>query len=127
MRRHPPATRRSITHKFVIRTKDEPVEGYITVGMYEEGTPAELFVVLGKSGEALAGMARCWATCFSICLQMGVPVEQLIDKFKFFRFEPAGFTDDPEIFAHSIPDLICRWMEKTFVVSKSTTPAGERT
>lgn len=127
MRKRPPTTRNSITHKFVIRAKDESSwEGYFTVGLYKDGTPAELFVVLGKSGETLAGMARCWATCFSMCLQSGVPIERLTDKFTFFRFEPAGFTDNPDIpYAHSIADYVCRWLEKTFVVSTPARQDGE--
>lgn len=115
MRRRPPATRHSITHRVEIRAKGGPVDVYVTVGLYQDRSPAELFVVLGKAGEPMAGMARCWATCFSICLQMGVPIEHLVEKFKFFRFEPAGPTDNPEIpFAQSIPDYACRWMEQRF-------------
>lgn len=125
MRRHPPATRESVTHRVRIRTKHGPVDIYITAGLYPDHSLAELFVVLGKSGEALTGMARCWATCFSICLQMGVPLAQLVRKFEYFRFEPSGFTDNPSIpYAHSIADYACRWLEKTFVVPESPKPNG---
>lgn len=115
MRRRPPTTRQSITHRFEIKGKEEVVKGYLTVGLYEDGTPAELFVVLAKAGEALRGLARCWATCFSICLQQGVPLRTLVDKFKYFRFEPSGWTDNPAIpHAHSIADYVCRWIEAEF-------------
>ena len=98
---------------------------YFTVGFYENGSPAELFLVLGKSGEALAGMGRCFATCFSMCLQMGVPIEHLVEKFKYFRFEPAGLTDNPQIpKADSVVDYIAKWIEATFLVPRdSYTPA----
>jgi len=116
VRRRPPATRNSITHRFAILAAGGTIDGYITVGLYEDGTPAELFLVLAKSGEALAGLARCWATCFSLCLQMGLPLETLIEKFKYFRFEPAGPTDNPEIpLAQSVPDYVCRWIERQFL------------
>ena len=122
VRRRPPATRRSITHRFAILASGEAIDGYITVGPYEDGNPAELFLVLAKSGEALAGLARCWATCFSLFLQMGLPNETLIEKFKFFRFEPAGPTDNAEIpLAQSIPDYVCRWIERPFMKTPATT------
>ena len=91
------------------------VDGYITVGLYEDGTPAELFVVLAKCGEGIRGLARCWATAFSLCLQLGLPLETLIEKFKYFRFEPSGPTDNPEIpFAQSLVDYVSRWLEQRF-------------
>lgn len=116
VRRRPPPTRRSITHRFVIHAEHGTVDGYITVGLYEDGTPAELFIVLGKGwGEGMRGMARCWATCFSIAIQAGVPLETLIEKFKFFLFEPAGQTNCPELpHTDSLPDYVCRWMEQRF-------------
>ncbi len=116
MRRRPPATRRSITHRFAILATGGTIDGYITVGLYEDGTPAELFLVLAKSGEALAGLARCWATAFSLCLQLGLPLETLTSKFTYFRFEPSGVTDNSEIpLAQSIPDYVCRWIERQFL------------
>lgn len=116
MRRKLPATRRSITHRFEILDPVDPVKGYITVGFHGDGTPAEMFLVLAKSSDSVKGLARCWATCFSFCLQCGVPLESLVQKFKYFRFEPAGPTDNPGIpFAQSIPDYACRWMEQAFI------------
>lgn len=120
MRRRPPATRNSITHRFAILASGGTIDGYITVGLYEDGAPAELFLVLAKSGEALAGFARCWATCFSLCLQMGLPLEALVEKFKYFRFEPAGPTDNSEIpLAQSVPDYVCRWIERQFLKAQA--------
>lgn len=119
MRTRPPTTRNSITHRFEIRAKDEPVKGYVTIGLYPDGRPAELFIVLAKAGESLRGLARCWATCFSLCLQNGVPIETLIEKFKYFRFEPAGWSDNPRIrYAYSIADYVCRYLEDTFKARK---------
>lgn len=116
MRRKPPTTRESLTHRFEILAKDGPVEGYITVGMFADGTPAEMFLVLARAGESMRGLARCWATCFSLCLQSGIPLEHLVEKFKYFRFEPAGFTRNPDIpNAQSIADYVARWMELTFL------------
>ncbi len=115
MRRRPPSTRRSITHRFAIYASGIPVDGYVIVGLYDDGTPAELFVVLAKCGEGIRGLARCWATAFSLCLQLGLPLETLIEKFKYFCFEPSGPTDNSEIpFAQSIPDYVCRWIEQRF-------------
>ena len=92
------------------------MEGYIIVGLYDDGLPAEMFLKLATAGEALRGLARCWSTCFSLCLQMGVPLEQLVEKFKYWRFEPAGWTSNPDIpNAHSVADYVARWLELTFV------------
>lgn len=121
MRKRPPTTRHSIIHNFEIRGKDESVEGYIVVGLYEDGFPAEVFLVLAKTGENLRGLARCWATCFSLCLQNEVPVTHLVEKFKFFRFEPSGWTNNPNIpYAHSIADYVARWLELTFSETQQT-------
>jgi hypothetical protein len=77
--------------------------------------PSEIFLVLAKSGEALRGLARCWAICFSICLQRGAPLESLTGRFRYFRFEPSGWTSNKAIpYAHSIADYVCRWLERTF-------------
>ena len=115
-RKRPRTTRRSVTHHFEINGKDGVVDGYITVGLYEDGAPCEVFLVLAKTGEAIRGLARAWATCFSICLQYGAPLDTLTQKFKYCRFEPAGMTDNEEIrIAHSIVDYVCRWLEITFL------------
>jgi len=115
LRKRLPLDRKSITHKFVIHAKDGIIEGYVTVGLYDDGTPGEMFLILAKTGEALRGMARCWAICFSLCLQYRVPLNNLIERFKFFRFEPSGMTENEDLrTAQSIADYVCRWLEQQF-------------
>jgi ribonucleoside-diphosphate reductase alpha chain len=111
-RRKLPDTRRSITHKFSIAG----YEGYITVGMYEDGNPGEIFITLGKAGSTLAGFADSFATAISFALQHGVELRFLVDKFTHVRFEPSGFTGNPEIpLAQSIVDYVFRWMALQFL------------
>jgi len=105
-------TRRSITHKFSIAG----YEGYITVGMYEDDKPGEIFITLGKAGSTLAGFADSFATAISFALQHGVELRFLVDKFTHVRFEPSGFTGNPEIpLAQSIVDYVFRWMALQFL------------
>ena len=103
-----PRERQSITHKFNIGGH----EGYITAGMYEDGTVGEIFITdVGKEGSTLRGMMNSFATAISIALQYGVPLETLVQKFAYMRFEPEGITQNPEIpFAKSMPDYIMRWL-----------------
>ena len=111
-RRRLPAERPSITHKFSIAGHD----GYITAGMYEDGQPGEIFIVMSKEGSTISGLMDSFATSISLCLQYGVPVAVLVDKFSFTRFEPSGFTDNPRIrMAKSITDYIFRWMADKFL------------
>jgi ribonucleoside-diphosphate reductase alpha chain len=111
-RRKLPDTRRSITHKFSIAG----YEGYITVGMYEDGNPGEIFITLGKAGSTLAGFADSFATAISFALQHGVELRFLVDKFTHVRFEPSGFTGNQEIpLAQSIVDYVFRWMALQFL------------
>jgi len=111
-RRKLPDTRRSITHKFSVAGH----EGYITVGMYEDGQPGEIFVTLGKAGSTLAGFADAFATAVSFALQHGVELQFLVDKFSHARFEPSGFTGNPQIpIAKSIVDYVFRWMALQFL------------
>src|SRR5207302_1582923 len=107
-RRRMPRERQSITHKFSIGGH----EGYITAGMYEDGTVGEIFLTdIGKEGSTLRGMMNAFATAISISLQYGVPLETLVQKFSYMRFEPEGMTSNPEIpFAKSMPDYIMRWL-----------------
>jgi ribonucleoside-diphosphate reductase alpha chain len=107
-RRRMPQERQSITHKFSIGGH----EGYITAGMYEDGTIGEIFLTdIGKEGSTLRGMMNSFATAISIALQYGVPLETLVQKFSFMRFDPEGITQNPEIpFAKSMPDYIMRWL-----------------
>ena len=111
-RRRLPNERPSITHKFSIAGH----EGYITVGMYQDGQPGEIFVVMSKEGSVVSGLMDSFATSISLCLQYGVPLEVLVDKFSFSRFEPSGFTDNPRIrIAHSITDYLFRWLADKFM------------
>ena len=112
-RRRMPRERRSITHKFSIGGH----EGYITAGMYEDGSVGEIFLTdIGKEGSTLRGMMNSFATAISIALQYGVPLETLVRKFSYMRFEPEGMTTNPEIpFAKSMPDYIMRWLASRFL------------
>ena len=108
-----PRERQSITHKFSLGGH----EGYITAGMYEDGTVGEIFLTdIGKEGSTLRGMMNSFATAISIALQYGVPLETLVRKFAYMRFEPEGITTNPEIpFAKSMPDYIMRWLASRFL------------
>ena len=112
-RKRMPVERRSITHKFSLGGH----EGYITAGMYEDGTVGEIFLTdIGKEGSTLRGMMNSFATAISIALQYGVPLETLVRKFSYMRFEPEGMTTNPEIpFAKSMPDYIMRWLASRFL------------
>jgi ribonucleoside-diphosphate reductase alpha chain len=112
-RKRMPRERQSITHKFSIAGH----EGYITAGMYEDGSVGEIFLTdIGKEGSTLRGMMNSFATAISIALQYGVPLETLVRKFSYMRFEPEGITQNPEIpFAKSMPDYIMRWLASRFL------------
>jgi ribonucleoside-diphosphate reductase alpha chain len=113
--------RRSITHKFSIAGH----EGYITVGMYEDGKPGEIFLVMAKEGSTISGLMDAFATSISMSLQYGVPLETLVEKFSHVRFEPSGFTKNPEIpYAKSITDYIFRWLATKFLSSESQQAMG---
>jgi ribonucleoside-diphosphate reductase alpha chain len=108
-----PRERESITHKFSIGGH----EGYITAGKYEDGSVGEIFLTdIGKEGSTLRGMMNSYATAISIALQYGVPLETLVEKFCYMRFDPEGVTSNPEIpFAKSMPDYIMRWLASRFL------------
>ena len=111
-RRRLPATRPSITHKFEVANH----EGYLNVGLYENGTPGELFITMSKEGSTVGGMMDAFATAISLCLQYGVPLEALVKKFTHQRFEPSGMTSNRDIpFAKSIVDYVFRWLGLTFL------------
>jgi ribonucleoside-diphosphate reductase alpha chain len=112
-RRRMPRERQSITHMFSIGG----LEGYITAGMYEDGTVGEIFLTdIGKEGSTLRGMMNAFATAISLALQYGVPLETLVRKFSYMRFEPEGMTSNPEIpFSKSMPDYIMRWLASRFL------------
>jgi ribonucleoside-diphosphate reductase alpha chain len=118
-RRKLPDTRRSLTHKFSVGGHD----GYITVGLYENGQPGEIFVTLGKAGSTLAGFADAFATAISFSLQHGVELRFLVDKFAHVRFEPSGFTGNPSIpIAKSIIDYVFRWLAQEFLPQEERPP-----
>ena len=115
VRRKLPGTRQAITHKFSIDNHD----GYITAGLYEDGMPGEIFLVMAKEGSVVSGLMDTFATSVSLALQYGVPLSVMCNKFSHTRFEPSGFTGNPDIpIAKSITDYIFRWLEITFIKNK---------
>ncbi len=111
-RRYLPDERHAITHKFSIAGHD----GYVTVGLYEDGMPGEIFIVMSKEGTVISGLLDAFATAISLALQYGVPLEALVKKFSHMRFEPAGITSNPQIrFAQSILDYVFRWLSLKFL------------
>jgi ribonucleoside-diphosphate reductase alpha chain len=111
-RRKLPDERSSITHKFSIGGH----EGYITVGLFEDGTPGEIFITMAKEGSTISGLMDSFATTVSYALQYGVPLKFFVDKFSHVRFEPSGWTGNPQVpYAKSIMDYIFRWMGGKFL------------
>jgi ribonucleoside-diphosphate reductase alpha chain len=116
-----PDERHAITHKFDIAGH----EGYITVGLFENGQPGEIFLVMAKEGSTISGFADAFAQAISYALQYGVPLQVLVDKFSHVRFEPSGMTRNPEIrFAKSIVDYIFRWLASKFLSAEAQFHAG---
>ena len=121
VRRKLPEERQAITHKFSINE----FEGYVTVGLYEDGTPGEIFLVMAKQGSTISGLMDSFATAISIALQYGVPLQTLVDKFSHTRFEPWGFTKNAEIpIAKSITDYLFRWLASKFLSREDKIAAG---
>jgi ribonucleoside-diphosphate reductase alpha chain len=111
-RRRLPDERRAITHHFSIAGH----EGYLTVGVYEDGTPGEIFVRMAKQGSTISGLMDSFATVVSLALQHGVPLDVLCAKFSHTRFEPSGWSGNPKIgYASSLMDYLFRWMELKFL------------
>lgn len=107
-----PDTRQSVTHKFSVAGH----EGYITVGLYPDGRPGELFITMAKEGSTIGGLMDCFGTSVSMSLQYGVPLEVYVNKFSHTRFEPMGHTKNPDIpIAKSIVDYLFRWLGITFL------------
>jgi len=120
-RRKLPDERRAITHKFDIAGH----EGYITVGLFDDGQPGEIFLVMAKEGSTISGFADAFAQAISYALQYGVPLQALVDKFSHVRFEPSGMTRNAEIrFAKSIVDYIFRWLASKFLPNDAQYNAG---
>ena len=118
------ATRQSITHKFDVAGH----QGYLTVGLYDDGAPGELFITMAKEGSTVGGTMDAFGTAISLCLQYGVPASDLVEKFRHSRFEPSGFTKNAQIpFAKSIVDYIFHWLALTFPDGRyKSFRAGER-
>ena len=116
IRRKLPDERQAITHKFDIAGH----EGYLTVCLYEDGMPGEIFLVLAREGSAISGLADAFAMAVSLSLQYGVPLEVLVEKFRGMRFEPSGMSKTPVIqVVRSVVDYIFRWLEMKFIVNKT--------
>ncbi|MEY4744260.1 MAG: hypothetical protein RL272_205, partial [Candidatus Parcubacteria bacterium] len=112
LRRRLPDERKSVTHKFSVGGH----EGYITVGLYDDGEPGEIFIRMSKGGTVVSGLMDAFATSTSIAMQYGVPLKVLANKFVHVRFEPSGFTSHPNIrIAKSIVDYLFRWMAIKFL------------
>jgi ribonucleoside-diphosphate reductase alpha chain len=110
-RRRLPDTRDAKTHKFDIAGH----EGYFTIGLYEDGSPGEIFIHMSKEGSTISGLMDAFATSVSVALQYGVPLDHLIKKFSHMRFEPSGFTGNKDVpIAKSVIDYIFRWIEKQY-------------
>jgi ribonucleoside-diphosphate reductase alpha chain len=121
VRRKLPDERHALTHKFDISGH----EGYITVGLFEDGMPGEIFLVMAKEGSTISGFADAFAQAISYALQYGVPLQALVDKFSHVRFEPSGMTRNPDVrFAKSIVDYIFRWMAAKFLSPEAQFRAG---
>jgi len=121
LRRRLPDERKAITHKFQVGT----FKGYVTVGLYDDGTPGELFVAMAKEGSVISGLADAFATSVSIGLQYGVPLQVLVNKFVHMRFEPSGYTNNPNIrIAKSLVDYIFRWMAMKFMTPEEQRAVG---
>ena len=111
-RRRLPDERRSITHKFEIGQH----QGYITVGLYDDGNPGEIFLKMSKEGSSLSGLVDAFATSISIGLQYGVPLKVFVTKFAHTRFEPSGPTQNPNLpEAKSVVDYVFRWLAIKFL------------
>jgi ribonucleoside-diphosphate reductase alpha chain len=120
-RRRLPAERRAVTHKFQVAGH----EGYVTVGLYPDGQPGEIFLKMAKEGSTVSGLMDSLATMTSLALQYGVPLRDLVSKFTHVRFEPSGFTGNPEVpIAKSIVDYIFRWMGSRFLAKDDRDALG---
>lgn len=110
-RRPLPNTRESVTHKFQIMGH----EGYLTIGLFEDGSPGEIFIKMAKEGSTLSGLVQGFCRAFSIALQYGLPLHEAVARFKGMRFEPMGSTSNPDIpEASSIIDYVARYLELNF-------------
>ena len=122
-RRRLPDERQALTHHFSVGGQ----EGYLTVGLYEDGVPGEIFITMSKEGSTVSGLMDCFATSVSLALQYGVPLKVLCQKFSHTRFEPSGFSGNPQIgYAKSLMDYMFRWLALKFL-PKETLPSEDAT
>src|SRR5215471_13317846 len=106
-----PSTRESVTHKFSVQRH----EGYLTIGLYPDGRPGEIFIKMAKEGSMISGMCQAFCRAFSLALQYGLTVEEAVVRFKGMRFEPMGMTSNPEIpECSSIVDYVARYLERQY-------------
>jgi len=118
-RRRLPDERQALTHHFSVGGQ----EGYLTVGLYADGVPGEIFITMSKEGSTVSGLMDCFATAVSLALQYGVPLKVLCQKFSHTRFEPSGFTGNPHIgYAKSLMDYMFRWLALKYL-PKETLPS----
>jgi ribonucleoside-diphosphate reductase alpha chain len=124
VRRRLPDERQAIVHHFNVGG----YEGYLTVGFYEDGSPGEIFITTAKEGSTVSGLMDCFATAVSLALQYGLPLKVLCSKFSHTRFEPSGWSGNPEIgYAKSLADYVARWLALKFLPRTSPSPKGIET
>ncbi|MEX2212882.1 MAG: hypothetical protein WD768_02060 [Phycisphaeraceae bacterium] len=110
-----PPRRESLTHKFAVMGH----EGYLTIGLHEDGSPGEIFIKMSKVGATLSGLVQAFCRAFSLAMQYGLPLEEAVNRFKGMRFEPMGHTSNPDIpEAQSIVDYVARYLELHFLHRK---------
>ena len=113
-----PSERDGTTHVFGLGVDENRIKAYITTGVYSDGTPGEIFLVADKQGSFISGLMDCFATLISISLQHGIPMQRMIDKFRWTRFEPSGMTRHSEVrSATSVVDYIMQWMNMKYLTN----------
>lgn len=116
------ATRSSLTHKFSI----QGFEGYLTIGLFEDGRPGEIFMKMAKEGSTLSGMIQAFCRAFSLAVQFGLPLEDAVARFKGMRFDPMGMTSNPDIpEAQSVIDYVARYIEREFILQPDLLPMAQ--
>ena len=121
-----PDEREGVTHKIEIGAPPKKFEGYVTTGVYSDGEVGEIFLEAEKEGSFISGIIGAFAVMFSLALQYGVPLRHIVDKLKTTRFEPDGFTQNPDIqHAHSVVDYLMKWLEMNYLTEeKDDRPAS---
>ena len=115
-----PTTRKSETHKFTVAG----YEGYLTIGLFSDGQPGEIFIKMSKEGSTLSGLMQGFCRAFSLALQYGLPLQDAVDRFRGMRFEPMGPTNNPKIpEASSLLDYVARYLELRYLCAAEHSPA----